>query len=76
MESSAELTALFVITVVLGIGAQVTAHWLRLPSIVLLLLAGILSGPSGLGLVHPEVLGEGLEVLVPLCVALILFEGA
>ncbi|MDR7898384.1 cation:proton antiporter [Thermosynechococcus sp. JY1334] len=75
MESSAELTALFVITVVLGIGAQVTAHWLRLPSIVLLLLAGILSGPSGLGLVHPEVLGEGLEVLVPLCVALILFEG-
>ncbi|WP_448533680.1 cation:proton antiporter [Parathermosynechococcus lividus] len=75
MDSSTQLTGLFVITVVLGIGAQVAAQWLRLPSIVLLLLAGILCGPSGLGLVHPDILGDGLEVLVPLCVALILFEG-
>lgn len=75
MDSSTQITALIVLTVVAGIFSQVLAKWLRLPSIVLLLLAGILLGPSGLGLLHPNLLGDGLEVLVPLCVALILFEG-
>ena len=60
----------------LGLAAQLLAHRLRLPAIVLLLLAGVLVGPSGLGWVHPELMGEGLGVLVKLAVAIILFEGA
>jgi len=70
-----ELTLQIVLTVIAGIGAQVLADYLRLPSIVFLLLFGILLGRDGLGLVQPNLLGAGLEVIVSLSVALILFEG-
>ena len=60
----------------LGLGAQLVAHRLRVPAIVLLLVLGVLTGPSVLGWVHPEYLGGGLGVLVKLAVAVILFEGA
>lgn len=75
MEASLDLTLQIVITVVAGISAQVIAQALRVPGIVFLLLFGILLGPSGFGLLHPHLLGDGLEVLVALLVALILFEG-
>jgi NhaP-type Na+/H+ or K+/H+ antiporter len=39
------------------------------------LVFGILLGPSALGLLHPDRLGVGLEVVVALLVAIILFEG-
>lgn len=58
-----------------GMAAQALARHLRLPGIVLLLGAGILLGPDVLGLVHPESLGEGLDLLVGFAVAVILFEG-
>ncbi|ERT04223.1 sodium/hydrogen exchanger family protein [Lyngbya aestuarii BL J] len=73
--TSFDITVLMVITIVSGIGAQVLADYLRVPAIVFLLLFGILVGNDGLGLVHPNLLGEGLEVIVSLSVALILFEG-
>lgn len=60
----------------LGLLAQLVAHRLRIPAIVLLLVTGVLTGPSVLGWVHPEYMGEGLGVLVKLAVAVILFEGA
>ncbi len=61
--------------VVAGIGAQLVSWWLRLPSILLLLVAGVLVGPVS-GLVEPdELLGEALLPFVSLAVALILFEG-
>jgi len=61
--------------VVFGLGAQLLAYHLRLPSILLLLLAGFLLGPV-LGLIHPdELLGEALFPLVSLSVGIILFEG-
>ncbi|MDS3861576.1 cation:proton antiporter [Thermosynechococcaceae cyanobacterium BACA0444] len=75
MDHNLQIMVLVVLAVVAGIGAQVLASVLRLPSIVLLLTVGIGFGPSGLGWLHPQLLGDGLEVLVPLCVALILFEG-
>lgn len=75
MEANLEITLLMVATVVAGISAQVIADYLKIPSIVLLLLFGILLGPSGLDLLQPELLGNGLEVIVSLSVALILFEG-
>ncbi|HAC62053.1 MAG TPA: sodium:proton antiporter [Cyanothece sp. UBA12306] len=75
MEGSFELTLQIVIAVLAGITAQVTAEFLRVPSIVFLLLFGILLGPEVLNLLHPHELGVGLEVLVALSVAIILFEG-
>lgn len=75
MEGNLEITLLFVITVVAGIGAQILADFCKVPSIVFLLLFGILLGPSALGIIHPALLGNGLEVIVSLSVALILFEG-
>jgi NhaP-type Na+/H+ or K+/H+ antiporter len=75
MEASFELTLQMVIAVVAGIGAQVVAEYLKVPSIVFLLLFGILLGADGIGLLHPHSLGSGLEVIVALSTAVILFEG-
>jgi NhaP-type Na+/H+ or K+/H+ antiporter len=59
----------------LGIGAQWVAWRLRLPSILLLLLAGFAAGPV-LGWLDPDALaGELLMPVVSASVGLILFEG-
>ncbi|MCA9089457.1 MAG: sodium:proton antiporter [Planctomycetaceae bacterium] len=59
-----------------GVGSQLLAVRLRVPSILLLLGAGILAGPVT-GLVHPEVLLQDLMFpFVSMCVSIILFEGA
>ena len=58
-----------------GIGAQWLAWRTSLPSILLLLLAGILVGPT-LGLLAPRSLfGEVLDPLVSMAVGVILYEG-
>ncbi len=59
-----------------GVLAQSLARHLRVPGIVLLLLAGASLGPDGLGLIQPRALGKGLMGAVDLAVAVILFEGA
>ncbi|PSP15841.1 MAG: sodium:proton antiporter [Cyanobacteria bacterium QS_8_64_29] len=63
------------VTAVAGVGAQVLGRYLRVPGIVFLLLFGIGLGRDGLGLIEPHHLGDGLEALVSLSVAIILFEG-
>jgi len=75
MEGSFELTLQMVMAVLAGISAQVIAEYLKVPSIVFLLMFGILLGRDGFGLLHPQQLGVGLEVIVALSVAVILFEG-
>jgi NhaP-type Na+/H+ or K+/H+ antiporter len=75
MDTPFEITLQMVMTVIAGISAQVVADYLKVPSIVFLLLFGILLGSDGIGLLHPNALGAGLEVIVALSVALILFEG-
>lgn len=61
--------------VILGISAQWLAWRLRLPSILLLLLAGFFAGPVT-GLIHPdELLGKTLFPIVSISVGIILFEG-
>lgn len=75
MEGSFELTLQMIVAVLAGITAQVIAEYLKVPSIVFLLVFGILLGPDGFGLLHPQQLGVGLEVIVALSVAVILFEG-
>ncbi|MBE9032986.1 cation:proton antiporter [filamentous cyanobacterium LEGE 11480] len=75
MNAPLNLTLQIILTVVAGIGAQVLAEFLLVPGIVFLLLFGILLGPSFSGLLSPEMFGEGLEVIVALLVAIVLFEG-
>ncbi len=60
---------------ILGISAQWLAWRFRFPSILLLLVLGLLAGPVT-GLLHPDaLLGELLLPIVSLSVAIILFEG-
>lgn len=62
--------------VILGIAAHWTASRLGLPSILLLLLAGILAGPDVAGIVDTdELLGDLLFPAVSLAVGILLFEG-
>ncbi|MBE9222463.1 cation:proton antiporter [Cyanobacterium stanieri LEGE 03274] len=75
MEDSFTLTLLIIITVFAGISSQVLGEFFKIPSIVFLLIFGVLLGRDGLGILEPELLGVGLEVLVALAVAIILFEG-
>ncbi len=59
----------------IGVVAQWAAWRLRMPSIVLLAVFGVLAGPV-FGLVNPQVeFGNFAGVLVKLAVAVILFEG-
>lgn len=76
MHSVDPAVAAFAIAAVLGLFAQVLGHRWRIPAIVPLLAAGMLFGPSGLDVLHPYALGAGLPVVVKLCVAVILFDGA
>ncbi len=75
MENSFQFTLMITLALVAGIGAQVVANFLKVPGIVFLLPLGVILGADGLGLIQPQHLGLGLEVLVSLAVALILFEG-
>jgi NhaP-type Na+/H+ or K+/H+ antiporter len=65
----------FTLALAAGIIAQSAARHLRVPGIVLLLLFGALLGPDAANLVRPDTLGGGLDILVGLSVAVILFEG-
>jgi NhaP-type Na+/H+ or K+/H+ antiporter len=65
----------FITAVVAGVSARALGKFLRIPSVAFLLLFGMAFGGSGLGLLRPQVLGVGLEVIVSLSVALILLDG-
>lgn len=56
--------------ILVGISAR-----LRVPSIALLLLGGVLLGPEGAAIIDPASLGSGLKLVVGMAVAVILFEG-
>ncbi len=69
------LGLLWGVTIFAGAGARLLAAITGLPGVVLLLLSGLLIGRSGLGLVEPLDLGQGLETIVGLLVSLVLFDG-
>ncbi len=75
MDGSFTITLQIVIAVCAGITAQVLGETFKVPGIVFLLLIGIALGSDGLNVLHPSDLGLGLEVIVALLVAIILFEG-
>lgn len=61
--------------IVLGISVQWIAWKLKLPSILFLIITGILAGPV-FGIIHPdEYFGDLLFPIISLSVAVILFEG-
>ncbi|SDN44414.1 NhaP-type Na+/H+ or K+/H+ antiporter [Haloarchaeobius iranensis] len=72
------LITLVVTILGLGVAAQVLADRLEIPSVLFLILAGILVGPEGLDIVGLEAFGgpEALSAIVGLSVAIIIFEGA
>ena len=64
-----------VVILILAIASQLIAWFTRLPSILLLIIAGVVAGPL-LGVFDPDALmGDLLEPVVSLSVAVILFEG-
>ena len=69
------LGLLWGITVFAGASARLISSISGFPSVVILLLSGLLIGRSGFGLVEPLDLGQGLETIVGLLVCLVLFEG-
>ncbi len=69
------LGLLWGITVFAGACARLFSSFTGFPSVVILLLSGLFIGRSGLGLVEPLDLGQGLETIVGLLVSLVLFEG-
>ena len=69
------LGLLWGITVFAGACARLFSSFTGFPSVVILLLSGLFIGRSGLGLVEPLDLGQGLETIVGLLVCLVLFEG-
>ena len=69
------LGLLWGITVFAGATARLLAALSGLPGVVLLLISGLLIGRSGLGLVEPLDLGQGLGTVVGLLVSLVLFDG-
>jgi len=61
----------------IGVAAQLLADRLRIPSVAFLLVAGVVVGPQGVGLIDPEQFGAtGLQAIVGLSVGIIVFEGA
>ncbi|MEB8386217.1 sodium:proton antiporter [Rhodobacteraceae bacterium KMM 6894] len=65
----------FALVGALGVGAQWLAWRLRMPAIVLMLLAGLIVGP-GFGLFDPaRDLGPLMGPMISIAVAIILFEG-
>lgn len=65
----------FALVGALGVGSQWLAWRLRLPAIVLMLLAGLAVGP-GLGVFDPERdIGDLMRPMIAVAVAIILFEG-
>jgi len=71
---TAEITIALGTIVVFGVGAQWLGRRSGIPSIVLLLLAGIIAGPVT-GLVDPEaLLGDTLDPAITLAVGLLLFD--
>jgi NhaP-type Na+/H+ or K+/H+ antiporter len=70
------LLPVIAVVLVSGLAVQLLAHRLRVPSVVFYLLIGVALGPEVTGLITLETFGSGLEIIVGLSVAIIVFEGA
>ena len=62
------------LALVLGVVGQMLSVRTGFPNIVFFLIFGVLVGPEFLSLVHPSEFGDGLNIIIKLCVAIVLFE--
>lgn len=76
MSAGGSLIALVATIIALGVIAQVLADRFRVPSVLFLIITGILVGPEVLGIVSLSSFGNSLSVIVGLSVAIIMFEAA
>jgi len=76
--STGEPNLIATVAAIIGIGviAQILSDRFRIPSVVFLILAGVLLGPEVLGVIGPDSFGNALGAIVGLSVAIIVFEGA
>lgn len=71
------LSQLVVLIIALGVIAQMLSDRFEVPSVLFLLIMGILVGPEGLGLVSLDLFGtDSLRTIVGLSVAIIMFEAS
>jgi len=75
MTNIVQPTEVFVFAVLIAVTAQMISTRIRLPAIVLWLIAGMLLGPFGLHLLHVESVKPAMHTLIELGLAVILFEG-
>jgi NhaP-type Na+/H+ or K+/H+ antiporter len=73
---ASSLLPVVALILVSGIGVQLLARRIKVPSVVFYLALGLLLGPEALGLVTIDTFGAGLETVVGLSVAIIVFDGA
>jgi len=73
---AADILPIIAAILVLGIGAQLIARRLRVPSVLFLIFIGLALGESALGIITLETFGGGLSVVVGLSVSIIVFDGA
>jgi NhaP-type Na+/H+ or K+/H+ antiporter/mannitol/fructose-specific phosphotransferase system IIA component (Ntr-type) len=64
-----------VLAIFVGVCLFILSRYIRIPTIVLLLVGGVILGPEFLRVINPDSLGEGLRLIISLSVAIILFEG-
>ncbi|SEO29214.1 NhaP-type Na+/H+ or K+/H+ antiporter [Halogranum amylolyticum] len=76
MTAPSDLIAVVTTILGLGVAAQVVSDRLQVPSVMFLVLAGVVVGPEGLGVITPSIFGDALPAIVGLSVAVIVFEGA
>jgi len=77
VSGAASLIGAVVFIAGIGVVAQLLADRLQIPSVAFLLVAGVLVGPQGFGIVDPDQFGQaGLQAIVGLSVGIIVFEGA
>ncbi len=65
----------FVMAVLVAVGSQLASERMRMPPILLWLVCGMLLGPSGLHVLHADLLEPAMHTLIELGLAIILFEG-
>lgn len=70
-----KLFGTIVLAAFFGVIFKILAYRLKIPAIVPLLIGGIALGPYGVNIVHPEFLGNGLPLIISVCIGIILFEG-
>lgn len=73
MSATTDIVSIVVVIMGVGVVAQVLADRLRIPSVLFLIVAGVVVGPEGLELVDPDIFGDALPAIVGLSVAIIVF---